>query len=74
MLFRSARYTLLNGTVLTIILTSLIASFTVGGKAFGKSVALLYSEKIIYKIAVILSFAEVNFGIKIFKDKKKNKK
>lgn len=66
--------TLLNGTILTIILTSLIASFTVGGKAFGKSVALQHSEGIIYKIAVILNFLEVNFKIEIFKNKKKKKK
>lgn len=64
-------YPLLNGTILTIILTSLIASLTVGGKAFGKSIALLHSEEIIYKIAVILNFMEENFRIKIFKDKKK---
>ncbi len=68
------KYSLLNGAVLTIILTSLIASFTVGGKAFGKAIALLHSEKIIYKIAVILNFMEVNFRIKILKDGKKNKK
>ncbi len=68
------KYSMLNGTILTTILTSLIASFTVGGKALGKSIALLHSEKIIFKIAVILNFIETNFKIKIFKDDKKKKK
>lgn len=67
------KYGFQNGTILTIILTSMIASFTVGGKAFGKEVALFYSEQIIYKIAIILNFLEVKFNFRIFKDKDKNK-
>lgn len=71
-------YPLLNSTIMTIVLTSLIASLTVGGKAFGKSIALLHSEEIIYKIAVILNFVEEKFKFSIFKEKKqtgkKNKK
>lgn len=68
------KYSIVNGTILTIILTSLIASFTVGGKALGKSIALLHYESIIYKIATILNFIEKNFGIEILKNDKKNKK
>lgn len=68
------KYSIINGTILTIALTAIIASFTVGGKALGKEIALHYSEKIIYKIAVILNFMEERFGVKIFKDAKKNKK
>ncbi|NMB28354.1 MAG: hypothetical protein GX987_09945, partial [Tissierellia bacterium] len=36
-------YDIKNGSILSIIVTSLIASLTVGGKAFGKSTAILYS-------------------------------
>ncbi|MBU5254874.1 hypothetical protein [Tissierella praeacuta] len=68
------RYDLRNGTIFTIIITSLIAAFTVGGKAFGKSIALFNYEKIIYSIAKILNFIEKSFGIDIFPNKKKNKK
>lgn len=63
-------YPSINGAIFTIILTSLIASFTVGGKAFGKSVAILYNEQIIFQIAVLLSFLENNFGIQLFKNKR----
>ncbi len=66
-----AEYPLLNSTILNIILTSLIAAFTVGGKALGKSVAILHNEEIIFKIAVLLSFFESNFGIQIFKNNKR---
>ncbi|WP_353095878.1 hypothetical protein [Tissierella praeacuta] len=70
-----ARYDLANGTIFTIIITSLIAALTVGGKAFGKSIALFNYEKIIYSIAKILNLIEKNFGIDIFPSKnKKNKK
>ena len=64
-------YDIKNGSVLSIIITSLIASFTVGGKAFGKSVAILYSEKIIFQTAKLLSFLGKKFGLDILPDKKK---
>ncbi|MDU5080015.1 hypothetical protein ACF3M2_16285 [Tissierella carlieri] len=68
------RYSLVDGTMLTIIITSLIAAFTVGGKAFGKSIALFNYERIIYSIAKILNLIEKRLGIDIFPNKKKNKK
>jgi hypothetical protein len=64
-------YDIKNGSVLSIIITSLIASFTVGGKAFGKSVAILYSEKIIFQTAKLLNFIGKKFGLDILPDKKK---
>lgn len=68
------RYPFINSTIFTIVFTSLIASFTVGGKAFGKSIALLYHEKIIYSISKMLNFLFKNFGIDIFPNKKKHRK
>lgn len=59
--------------VLSILITALTASLTVGGKAMGKSIALMYYEKIIYKLAEFLNFFEKNFHLVIF-DKKKDKK
>lgn len=59
--------------VLSILITALTASLTVGGKAMGKSIALMYYEKIIYKLAEFLNFFEKNFNLVIF-NKKKDKK
>ena len=42
--------------VSAIIMTALNASLTIGGKAFGKSFAINFSEKIIYKAARIICF------------------
>lgn len=68
-------YAIKNGSILSIIITSLIASLTVGGKAFGKSIAMLYSEKIIFQTAKIFNFIEKRFGLDILPDKKnKNNK
>lgn len=64
-------YDIANGTILSIIITSLIASLTVGGKAFGKSIAILYSEKIIFKTAIIFNFVNNKFGLDFMPDKKK---
>ena len=64
-------YDIKNGTILSIIVTSLIASLTVGGKAFGKSVAILYSEKIIFQTARVFNFLEKNLGLDILPNNKK---
>ena len=48
-----AEETGLNLVVSTIIVTALISSLTVGGKAFGKNIAIKKSEKIIYRVARI---------------------
>lgn len=66
-------YGIINGSFLSIIITSLIAAVTVGGKAFGKSVAILHSEKIMIKLAKVLNFLEKKFGVEILPNKKKNK-
>ncbi|MCF6460101.1 DUF21 domain-containing protein [Clostridium sp. Cult3] len=66
-------YDIKNGSILSIIITSLVASVTVGGKALGKSIAISHSEKIIFETARIFNFLEKKFGIDILPDKKKNK-
>lgn len=68
------RYKIIDATFLTIIFTSLIASLTVGGKAFGKSVAILYYERIIYRISKILNVVEKGTGIDILPNRKRNRK
>jgi Mg2+/Co2+ transporter CorB len=67
-------YNIKNGSILSIIITSLIASFTVGGKALGKSIAILHSEKIIFETAKVFNFLEKKFGLDLLPDKKKKNK
>ncbi len=44
----------LNLFIVTLIITSLIAAFTIGGKALGKSVAINHSNSILFKFARII--------------------
>ncbi len=66
-------YSFINGTIFSILIAASIASLTVGGKAFGKSIAMHNFEKIIYRLAKILNFFEKKFGIHIFPDKNNKK-
>jgi Mg2+/Co2+ transporter CorB len=69
-----ARFGFVNGSVLTILLTGLTASLTVGGKGIGKSVAAYHYEKVIYKVAKIIGFVERLFGLEFMPSKKKSLK
>lgn len=66
-------YSIIDISILTVFSTALIASLTVGGKAFGKSVAQLYNENIVYQIARLLNFIENTFGFNFFPNKKRLK-
>lgn len=68
------RYDFKSGTMLSIIVTALIASFTVGGKAIGKGIAMDNSEKIIFQISKMLKFIENTFKINILHEEKKEKR
>ncbi|UOQ85966.1 hypothetical protein [Gracilibacillus salinarum] len=50
---------------INVILTSLVAALTVGGKALGKFLAINYSTKIIFFVGKIIAFSEEKFKIKI---------
>lgn len=64
--------------IVSVTLTSIIASLTVGGKALGKTFAITYSKDIIFRVGKVLQFFEDRFHIVVIKDKKdkkdKNKK
>lgn len=64
------RYDIKNSTILSVFITALIASLTVGGKAFGKGIAINNSEKIIYYFAKIVRFLDEKLGIKILVENK----
>lgn len=48
--------TVINGFWLSLVITATVASITVGGKALGKSIAIRYSNTIVYMSAKALSF------------------
>lgn len=68
------RYDIKSSTMLSILVTALIASLTVGGKAFGKEIAIKNSEQIIFHFAKVLSFLDDKLGIVILSENKNNKK
>lgn len=45
----------INSFLLSLVTTAFVASLTVGGKAMGKSVAMKYSNQIVYSVARIMS-------------------
>jgi len=49
-----------NSFIYSLIITSLIASFTIGGKALGKSYAINHSEYIVYEFAKLISIFKTN--------------
>ena len=72
-------YQIGNGSILeyglNVMLASLIAAVTVGGKAFGKSFAIRYARSIIFLVGKVLQFLEEKCHIVIMKEKRrKNKK
>jgi hypothetical protein len=46
----------LQTTIASIILTSIIAGLTVGGKSIGKEIALRHSNHIVYRLGILLSY------------------
>ena len=64
---------LFNTVVLGLIISGIVASLTIGGKAIGKTIAIDNSNYIIYKVAVIIKFVTVRIGSKK-KGKRKNKR
>ncbi|MCA1030680.1 hypothetical protein LCL95_06430 [Bacillus timonensis] len=59
--------------IITVLFTSLVAALTVGGKAFGKTMAIKYSTTIILQVGRLFYFLETRFNLTIIKDKKKKK-
>jgi len=64
----------LRGVVINLIMTGMVASFTVGGKAFGKSLAIENSNYIIYKVAIIINFFKLKINGKRDNKNKKSRK
>lgn len=72
-----SNYGFVKGTIPSIIMSALISSLTVGGKAFGKEFAINQSDKILLFVARIIMFFDIRLGITIIpetKSKLKRKK
>lgn len=59
---------------ISILFTAVVAALTVGGKAIGKSIALTYSNAIIFQVGRFFSFMDKNFHIKFFSNNSKKSK
>lgn len=60
----------INVVLLGALMTSFIASLTVGGKAVGKSIALSKANNIIFRVALIISWWEKLTGFELFKNRR----
>lgn len=60
----------INNIIVSLFVTGFVAALTVGGKAFGKNIAIKFSNRIVYKVAVILYFLGIWRGS--LKQKKRN--
>ncbi|KNF07407.1 hypothetical protein CLPU_17c00320 [Gottschalkia purinilytica] len=68
------QYGFKEGTFVSIVMTGIIASLTVGGKAIGKEIAIYNSEKIIFRVSKIFMFLHTKLGIRVLPSLKKKKK
>jgi CBS domain containing-hemolysin-like protein len=59
---------------ITVLFTSGIAALTVGGKAFGKSIAISFSTEIIFQVGRLFYWLEERLKITLIKDPKRSKK
>lgn len=66
----SQHFGTLNTVLAGAVMTSLIASITVGGKAIGKYIALNNANSIILKVAVVLAWWENMTGLELFKNRR----
>lgn len=68
-----SEYGLTKGAILSVIMSGLIASLTVGGKAIGKEIALKKSDNIIFFTAKFVMILDIKLRINILPEQKNNK-
>lgn len=59
---------------ISVLFTSVVAALTVGGKAFGKALAIRYSTEIIFRVGQLFYQIEDKLNIQIIRDSKKEEK
>lgn len=60
--------------IVAVVFTSVVAALTVGGKAFGKSLAIRYSTDILFRVGKLFFFLENKFNIVVMKESKSKRK
>lgn len=68
-----SEYGITKGAILSVIMSGLIASLTVGGKAIGKEIALKKSDNIIFFTAKFVMILDIKLKINILPEQKNNK-
>lgn len=68
-----SEYGFSRGTIISVIMTGIVASLTVGGKAIGKEIAINKSDKIIFFTAKIILILDAKFGIDVLPELRSNK-
>lgn len=63
-------YSIIDKAMFSIIVTSLIATLTVGGKAIGKGIAISRCQEIVLKVGLLLYYLNTKFRIQILKNNK----
>ncbi|SHJ72006.1 hypothetical protein SAMN02745883_00254 [Caminicella sporogenes DSM 14501] len=66
-------YKNIDTAIFSIILSAVVAALTVGGKAFGKEIALRKSKEIVFFVAKLLNWLSYKFKIGILPNNKKKK-
>ncbi len=60
--------------IVAVVFTSVVAAVTVGGKAFGKSMAIRYSTPILFQVGKLFYILEDKFKIVVMKENKNKRK
>lgn len=60
--------------IVAVVFTSVVAAVTVGGKAFGKSMAIRYSTPILFQVGKLFYILEDRFKIVVMKESKNKRK
>jgi Mg2+/Co2+ transporter CorB len=60
--------------IVAVVFTSVVAAVTVGGKAFGKSMAIRYSTPILFQVGKLFYILEDRFKIVVMKENKNKRK
>lgn len=66
-------YGIKDSALMSVMLSGLVASLTIGGKAVGKEVGIKKSDKIVYELAKLIHIVEIFLGFEILKMKRKKK-
>ena len=68
-----AVYNIKDAALMSVLLSGLVASMTIGGKAMGKEIGIKKSDDIVYHLAIFIHVVESFLGVEILKLKNKKR-